>query len=315
MDGRGRDPSPARAESGPVGDLGDPVVQVNHSESHASHEDAIAVRDRPVRRGLGPPRRSRGCDPGVRFVLVEGTRVPSLDVGVLVDDCKLDCVDEEKRPKRQAVRAKDGLIAMTHAPRGHDAADEFWHGLMMPERSHETVVPRHRYCPAVNYSSSFLAVAVVLVLTPGADFAVIVGNSVIGGRSHGMATVFGVSTAAAIHGLLVSVGVAEALVRSEPVFLTLEWFGVAYLAWLAAGSLVRAARGHYVARKRCALALAMGGLAARLAEQRDEPPRFSSSTGRCCRNSCLPPRHGGHGLFTLGRCPCSVLCGALSWWR
>ncbi len=37
----------------------------------------------------------------------------------------------------------------------------------------------------MTYSWTFLAVAVVLVLTPGADFAVIVRNTVSGGRPTG----------------------------------------------------------------------------------------------------------------------------------
>lgn len=49
-----------------------------------------------------------------------------------------------------------------------------------------------------------MAVAMVLVLTPGADFAVIVRNTVTGGRRVGTATTVGVSAAAALQGLLVS---------------------------------------------------------------------------------------------------------------
>jgi len=61
----------------------------------------------------------------------------------------------------------------------------------------------------VTYPWTFLAVAVVLVLTPGADFAVIVRNTVSGGRPTGIATTIGVSAAAALQGLLVSFGLAS----------------------------------------------------------------------------------------------------------
>jgi threonine/homoserine/homoserine lactone efflux protein len=97
----------------------------------------------------------------------------------------------------------------------------------------------------VDYSWSFLLVAIALVLTPGADFAVIVRNSLSGGRRHGAATTLGVSSAAALQGLLVTAGVAGVIVRVQPVFLAIKWAGVAYLAWLAFSLLRSAARGDY----------------------------------------------------------------------
>jgi threonine/homoserine/homoserine lactone efflux protein len=97
----------------------------------------------------------------------------------------------------------------------------------------------------VGYSWSFLLVAIVLVLTPGADFTLIVRNSLSGGRRHGAATTLGVSSAAALQGLLVTAGVAGLIVRVQPVFLAIKWAGVAYLAWLAFSLLRSAARGDY----------------------------------------------------------------------
>ncbi|SEL02840.1 LysE family translocator [Rhodococcus maanshanensis] len=99
----------------------------------------------------------------------------------------------------------------------------------------------------MTYSWLFLAVAVVLVLTPGADFALIVRNSVSGGRRHGIATTFGVSSAAAVQGLLVSFGIASVIIRVHPIFLAIKWFGIAYLAWIGCSMLFSAARGHYAA--------------------------------------------------------------------
>ncbi len=97
----------------------------------------------------------------------------------------------------------------------------------------------------MDYSWSFLLIAVVLVLTPGADFALIVRNSLSGGRRHGAMTTFGVSSAAALQGLLVTIGVAGVIVRVQPVFLAIKWAGVAYLAWLAFLLLRSAVRGDY----------------------------------------------------------------------
>jgi threonine/homoserine/homoserine lactone efflux protein len=97
----------------------------------------------------------------------------------------------------------------------------------------------------VEYSWSFFLVAVVLVLTPGADFALVVRNSLSGGRRHGAATTLGVSSAAALQGLLVTVGVAGLIVKVQPLFLAIKWTGVAYLAWLAFAMLRSAVRGGY----------------------------------------------------------------------
>lgn len=94
---------------------------------------------------------------------------------------------------------------------------------------------------------SFLLVVVALVLAPGADFALIVRNTLRGGRCHGAATTAGVSSAAAMQGLLVTVGLAEVIVHAQPVFAALRWAGVAYLAWLAFSMLRSAARGDYSA--------------------------------------------------------------------
>ncbi len=97
----------------------------------------------------------------------------------------------------------------------------------------------------MTYSWTFFAIAVVLVLTPGADFAVIVRNTVAGGRSVGTATTIGVSAAAALQGLLVSFGLAGVVVRVHPVFSTIKWAGTAYLAYLATAALHNAIRGRY----------------------------------------------------------------------
>lgn len=92
---------------------------------------------------------------------------------------------------------------------------------------------------------SFLLVVVVLVLVPGADFAVIVRNTLSGGRRRGVLTVAGVSSASAVQGALAAAGLAEVIVRAQPVFVTLRWGGVAYLAWLAFSMLRSAVRGEY----------------------------------------------------------------------
>ena len=96
----------------------------------------------------------------------------------------------------------------------------------------------------MSYSWTFLAVSLVLVLTPCADFAVIVRNTITGGRQVGVATTIGVSVAAALQGLLVSLGLAGFIVRAHPLFLVIKWVGIGYLTYLAGCALLAAIRGN-----------------------------------------------------------------------
>ncbi|WP_424184310.1 LysE family translocator [Actinokineospora sp. G85] len=94
-------------------------------------------------------------------------------------------------------------------------------------------------------SWEFLVVVLAVVIVPGADFVVTLRNTVAGGPGAGAATVVGVATASLIQGTLASVGLGTLIVRSQPVFTTLKWVGIAYLAFLAAQALRSAWRGRY----------------------------------------------------------------------
>lgn len=91
-------------------------------------------------------------------------------------------------------------------------------------------------------SSAYLIV-VLLVLVPGADFALVVRNALARGRAFGTATLLGVASAAALQGLAASLGLATLIVSLRPLFLSIKWAGIAYLAWLAASMLIAAISG------------------------------------------------------------------------
>ena len=95
--------------------------------------------------------------------------------------------------------------------------------------------------------SAFLAVAVVVVLVPGPDLAVVTRNTLAGGRRRGWATSAGVATSNAVQGLAAAAGLGALVVRSQPVFEAIRWAGVAYLAYLAVEALRSAWRGEYAA--------------------------------------------------------------------
>ncbi|HEV2087719.1 MAG TPA: LysE family translocator [Cryptosporangiaceae bacterium] len=90
---------------------------------------------------------------------------------------------------------------------------------------------------------SFVAFAVVLVLIPGADFAVVTKNAVAGGRRRAAWTSVGVTTSNIVQGLAAALGLGAVILRSQPLFEAVRWAGVAYLAYLGIQALRSAIRG------------------------------------------------------------------------
>jgi threonine/homoserine/homoserine lactone efflux protein len=90
---------------------------------------------------------------------------------------------------------------------------------------------------------AFLAVAVLLVLAPGPDFAVVTRNALVGGRSAGRWTSVGVGASNAVQGTAAALGVGALIVASQPLFEAIRWAGVVYLCWLGAQALRSAWRG------------------------------------------------------------------------
>jgi threonine/homoserine/homoserine lactone efflux protein len=92
----------------------------------------------------------------------------------------------------------------------------------------------------------FLAVAVVVIVSPGPDFALTVKNTVRGGG--GVATALGVVTGQLVWAVAAGAGVAVVLAASHPTFVALRLVGAAYLAWLGLAALL--ARGGHAGRSR-----------------------------------------------------------------
>jgi threonine/homoserine/homoserine lactone efflux protein len=90
--------------------------------------------------------------------------------------------------------------------------------------------------------AAFLAVGVLVIVTPGQDTALTIRNSLLGGRAGGIATAAGVATGQATWALATSFGVAALLRASEPAFLALRLAGAAYLVYLGAQALLAAFR-------------------------------------------------------------------------
>lgn len=92
---------------------------------------------------------------------------------------------------------------------------------------------------------SFLAFAGMLVLVPGADFTVIVRNTLAGGSRRGSWSAVGVASSNALQGLAAVAGLGAVIVHSQPLFQAIKWAGIIYLAYLAVQALRSAWAGQY----------------------------------------------------------------------
>lgn len=92
---------------------------------------------------------------------------------------------------------------------------------------------------------TFLTFALVIVLIPGPDFAVVTGNTVSGGRRRGMWCAAGVASSNAIQGTAAVAGLGALVVSAQPVFHVIKWAGALYLAYLGVQALRSAIRGRY----------------------------------------------------------------------
>lgn len=85
----------------------------------------------------------------------------------------------------------------------------------------------------------------MLVLVPGADFTVIVRNTLAGGSRRGSWSAVGVASSNALQGLAAVAGLGAVIVHSQPLFHAVKWAGITYLAYLAVQALRSAWAGRY----------------------------------------------------------------------
>ena len=88
---------------------------------------------------------------------------------------------------------------------------------------------------------AFLGVAVVVVLTPGIDMALVTKNALAHGRNAALGTAMGVNVGVAVWTLAASVGLATIVAASATAFTAIKLAGALYLVYLGLQAL-RAAR-------------------------------------------------------------------------
>jgi threonine/homoserine/homoserine lactone efflux protein len=79
----------------------------------------------------------------------------------------------------------------------------------------------------------FLAAALALNLTPGADMTYVIARSATQGRAAGIAASFGIAAGSFVHSVLAALGVSAILQHSETAFLIVKYAGAGYLLYLA----------------------------------------------------------------------------------
>jgi threonine/homoserine/homoserine lactone efflux protein len=89
---------------------------------------------------------------------------------------------------------------------------------------------------------AFLPVAVVIMLAPGPDFAVITRQTIVNGRRHGLVTSFGVSAGLLVHTTAAVLGLSALLATSATLFTVVKLAGAAYLVFLGVRAIWEARR-------------------------------------------------------------------------
>lgn len=91
---------------------------------------------------------------------------------------------------------------------------------------------------------TFSIAALLLIMVPGPDQALITRNALVGGRSGGMLTVLGGVLGLTVHAGAAAVGLSALLVASARAFTVVKIVGGFYLAWLGVHLLRQTLRSH-----------------------------------------------------------------------
>ncbi len=84
----------------------------------------------------------------------------------------------------------------------------------------------------------FAGTVLPLICTPGPDMLFVASQAMSGGASAGLRSTAGICTGYIVHSALAALGVAAIVAASPALFMLLRWFGIAYLAYLAARLLI-----------------------------------------------------------------------------
>ena len=92
--------------------------------------------------------------------------------------------------------------------------------------------------------TTFAIAALVLIMIPGPDQALMTRNALVGGRAGGLLTMLGGVLGLAVHASAAALGLSALLLASASAFTALKLIGAAYLLWLGVQMLRSAARSR-----------------------------------------------------------------------
>lgn len=84
-----------------------------------------------------------------------------------------------------------------------------------------------------NLLIGFMAAVAALAISPGPDNIYVLMQSVVNGRSYGLATVVGLITGCLVHTTLVAFGISAIIKESDSLFFGIKLLGALYLLYLA----------------------------------------------------------------------------------
>jgi threonine/homoserine/homoserine lactone efflux protein len=90
--------------------------------------------------------------------------------------------------------------------------------------------------------TSFALAALLLIMVPGPDQALITRNALVGGRTGGVLTALGGVLGVSVHATAAAAGLSALLMASATAFSALKVAGTVYLLWLGI-QMLRSARG------------------------------------------------------------------------
>lgn len=84
----------------------------------------------------------------------------------------------------------------------------------------------------------FIGVALVIILSPGPDFILVLNNALSQGMSKGYATFYGIVVGQFLHVGALVLGVSLIIAKSQALFEVIKWLGAGYLIYLGIRSLL-----------------------------------------------------------------------------
>lgn len=90
---------------------------------------------------------------------------------------------------------------------------------------------------------ALVAICVVGAMSPGPSLAVVMRNTIRGGRSHGVLTAIGHGAGVGLYALLTALGLALIIANNPLLFNVIRYGGAAFLAWLGVKALLAKPKG------------------------------------------------------------------------